>query len=341
MGDTTEISWTDSTFNPWIGCTKVSAGCKNCYASVETFTRRERARGIELWGENAARHVTSDANWKKPLAWNREAAKAGVRRRVFCASLADVFEDRPGLAGPRARLFGLIRATPWCDWLLLTKRPENAARLWAIAAADNALATVEDGTLDVRVPADGREWLPNIWLGTTVEDQRRADERIPHLLRVHAAVRFLSCEPLLEAVDLHHFMPWRFTRGVAPNHDGSAFSLPAVGGSQGLDWVIVGGESGHHARPFDVAWARSIVAQCREAGVAPFVKQLGANVMWDGVGLPGQHWPAGTRSEERSPARAVGEPAWRVVLDDKKSGDMSEWPADLRVREFPASAVKS
>lgn len=323
MGETTAITWTDSTFNPWVGCAKVSAGCKNCYASVETFTRRERARGIELWGENAARHVTSDANWKKPLAWNREAAKAGVRRRVFCASLADVFEDRPDLAGPRARLFGLIRATPWCDWLLLTKRPENAARLWAIAAADNALATVDDGTLDVRVPADGREWLPNIWLGTTVEDQRRADERIPHLLRVPAAVRFLSCEPLLEGVDLESAFAVRDANGEMSGPRCKTDGSPAI------DWVIVGGESGHHARPFDVAWARSIVAQCREAGVAPFVKQLGALPQDQGTGLD---WPEGV---------SFLVPGSRVVLDDKKGGDMSEWPADLRVREFPASAVKS
>lgn len=326
MGDTTEISWTDSTFNPWVGCAKVSAGCKNCYASVETFTRRERARGIELWGENAARHVTSDANWKKPLSWNREAAKVGVRRRVFCASLADVFEDRPVLAGPRSRLFGLIRLTPSLDWLLLTKRPENAARLWAIAAADNALATVEDDTLDFRVPADGREWLPNIWLGTTVEDQRRADERIPHLLRVPAAVRFLSCEPLLEAVDLESAF------AVCDATGEMSGPRCKTDGSPAIDWVIVGGESGHHARPFDVAWARSIVAQCREAGVAPFVKQLGALPQDHGTGLD---WPEGVSFRE-----GVG-PGSRVVLRDPKGGDMSEWPADLRVREFPASAVKS
>lgn len=318
MGDTTEISWTDSTFNPWVGCAKVSAGCKNCYASVETFTRRERARGIELWGENAARHVTSDANWKKPLAWNRKAAKAGVRRRVFCASLADVFEDRPDLAGPRARLFGLIRATPWCDWLLLTKRPENAARLWAIAAADNALATVDDGTLDVRVPADGREWLPNIWLGTTVEDQRRADERIPHLLLVPAAVRFLSCEPLLERVTLVPHLPlW------------GPVGRP---GEMDIHWVICGGESGHHARPFDVAWLRSLRDECARRGVAFFAKQLGALPQDHGTGLD---WPEGVSFRE-----GVG-PGSRVVLRDPKGGDMSEWPADLRVRKFPASAVKS
>ena len=321
MGDTTEISWPDSTFNPWIGCAKVSAGCKNCYASVETFTRRERARGIELWGENAARHVTSDANWKKPLAWNREAAKAGVRRRVFCASLADVFEDRPDLCAPRARLWCLIAETPHLDWLLLTKRPENASRLAGLAFAD--------------MDNDPGAWLPNIWLGTTVEDQRRADERIPHLLRVPAAVRFLSCEPLLEAVDLSDIKVRR-SEDVTEYLDALRCDVDSgddvAFGGRTVNWVIVGGESGHHARPFDVAWARSIVAQCREAGVAPFVKQLGALPQDHGTGID---WPEGVSFRE-----GVG-PGSRVVLRDPKGGDMSEWPADLRVREFPASAVES
>lgn len=304
MGDTTEISWPDSTFNPWIGCAKVSAGCKNCYASVETFTRRERARGIELWGENAARHVTSDANWKKPLAWNREAAKAGVRRRVFCASLADVFEDRPDLCAPRARLWCLIAETPHLDWLLLTKRPENASRLAGLAFAD--------------MDNDPGAWLPNIWLGTTVEDQRRADERIPHLLRVPAAVRFLSCEPLLERVTLAPHLPlW------------GPVGRP---GEMDIHWVICGGESGHHARPFDVAWLRSLRDECARRGVAFFAKQLGALPQDHGTGLD---WPEGVSFRE-----GVG-PGSRVVLRDPKGGDMSEWPADLRVREFPASAVKS
>jgi len=331
MGDTTEIAWTDSTFNPWIGCAKVSAGCKNCYASVETFTRRERARGIELWGENAARHVTSDANWKKPIAWDREAAKAGVRRRVFCASMADVFEDRPDLLEPRATLWRLIEITPWLDWLVLTKRPENAARLAALAAdAASATATA---------------WPANVWLGTTVEDQRRADERIPQLLRVPAAVRFLSCEPLLEAVSLTdivdgrdilkplarlRWVPQAIGTGVVPRRHG------------GIDWVIVGGESGHHARPFDVAWARAIVSQCRDAGVAVFVKQLGAFPFGDGgagwaYSMTSPREPKHWRWDDRDAGGAMNV----YAQHDRKGGDMSEWPADLRVREFPASAVKS
>lgn len=174
MGAETKIEWCDHTFNPWIGCTKVSPGCANCYAAVNTFTRAQRAHGRELWGPDAARHVTSEAKWREPIRWDAAAKAAGIRRRVFCASMADVFEDRPDLAEPRARLAYVIGKTPNLDWLLLTKRPENIARLWIT---------------DV-VP-------PNVWLGTTVEDQERADERIPHLLAVPAAVRFLSVEPLL------------------------------------------------------------------------------------------------------------------------------------------------
>lgn len=209
-----------------------------------------------------------------------------------------MFEDRPDLRAPRARLWCLIAETPHLDWLLLTKRPENADRLWTDAqtAAWNGADSL------------GPTWPTNIWLGTTVEDQRRADERILHLLRVPAAVRFLSCEPLLEDVDLESAF------AVCDANGEMSGPRCKPDGSPSIDWVIVGGESGHHARPFDVARARSIVAQCREAGVAPFVKQLGAHPVADGF-------------EQR--------------LKDKKGGDMSEWPADLRVREFPASAVKS
>lgn len=309
----TKIQWTATplpdgtmlpgfTMNPWIGCDKVSAGCKNCYASVDTFARVSRGRGLELWGPKAARHVTSDANWRKPLAWNREAAKSGVRRKVFCASLADVFEDRPDLAAPRARLFALIGATPNLDWLLLTKRPENADRLWTTAQIDSFNGADSLGAV----------WLPNVWLGTTVEDQQRADERIPHLLRVPAKIRFLSCEPLLEAVDLT-----RWLRGCDPivlDARGPICKACALRADIGasldarIDWTIFGGESGPGARPFDLAWARSLVRQCRDAGVAGFFKQAGTHAIDTGE---------------------------RLRLRDSHGGDLAELPIDLHVREFP------
>jgi protein gp37 len=220
------------------------------------------------------RVVASEAAWREPLKWDRAAAAAGERHRVFCASLADVFEDRLDLRPARARLFEIIRRTPHLDWLLLTKRPGNALKL--IGEAARASYTDEDDN----PPCDWLcEWLAgrppdNIWLGTSVEDQARADERIPHLLRVPAAVRFLSMEPLLSAVDL----PLRrcdrcgeHTRdGLACEHCGrQSLALPG-----GIHWIIVGGESGPGARPIHPSWARSIRDQCGAAGVPFFMKQM-------------------------------------------------------------------
>lgn len=317
MAEESKIAWTDATFNPWIGCAKVSAGCKNCYAEVDTFARRSRAGGLELWGVDGARHVTSDGYWQKPHQWDRKAKADGVRRRVFCASMADVFEDRRDLDVNRARLWSLICDTPNLDWLLLTKRPEHANRLW-LDAQISALA--DGGSFDYR---ERDTWQPNVWLGTTVEDQESADERIPHLLRVPAAVRFLSCEPLLErvSVGLLGTMP----KDVSPRY-------AAV--HERLHWIIVGGESGAHARPFDVDWARDLVTQGKEAGVPVFVKQMGSHAY---------------ESTEQSWQLVAGETVMDVVdmrnakldLRDKKGGDWDEWPAELRVRQFPELGGRS
>lgn len=300
MGAETKIQWTDHTFNPWIGCHKVSEACKHCYAEVETFPRVQRGRGLELWGADAGRHVTSEANWRKPLAWDRDAAASGVRRRVFCASMADVFEDRDDLAPLRGRLWELIGRTKHLDWLLLTKRPEHVR---------------------ASVPW-GRQWPFNVWLGTTVENQKRAEERIPHLLATHARVKFLSCEPLLEKLDLTHVGEYRGEPLSALDEIVGLMERPRV------DWVIVGGESGPKARPFDLAWARSIVRQCRDVGVPVFVKQLGE------VPIPEQADMSGRRiwmwaSRENLAQRLA------LKLDDPKGGDPDEWPSDLRVRQFP------
>lgn len=183
MGKETGITWTDHTFNPWIGCVKVSAGCQYCYAQHDTFPRMMRSRGIELWGVNGARHVTSDSYWKQPLAWNKAAERDGVRRKVFCASLADVFEARDDLGEPRIRLWRLIEQTPALDWLLLTKRPENVMdfvpELWKHGG-----------------------WPSYVWLGASAENQENANKRIPILLKTPAPIKFLSCEPLLGPIDL-------------------------------------------------------------------------------------------------------------------------------------------
>jgi protein gp37 len=229
MAKDSKIEWTHHTFNPWWGCERVSPACKNCYA--ETWAHR---LGLDLWSKGAPRRMMSDAYWRQPLAWNKAAAAAGRRDRVFCASMADVFENRDDLGKPRQRLWRLIADTPNLDWLLLTKRPQHV------------------GTL---VPW-GNQWPQNVWLGTTVENQRWAQKRVPLLLEQAAKVRFLSCEPLLGPLNL---VPW----------------LAASNGARTVNWVITGGESGHRSRPMNPEWARALRDQCKEHGVPFHFKQWG------------------------------------------------------------------
>lgn len=294
MAENSNISWTHHTFNPWRGCVKVSAGCKHCYAE-QLVTKRQ---GLPLWGLTAERRVAAESTWKEPVRWNRKAQEAGVRHRVFCASLADVFEDRPDLVAPRARLFRLIEATPHLDWLLLTKRPQDMARLAQEAGWP------------------GR-WPTNVWAGTTVEDQEQAEERVWRLLGVPARVRFLSCEPLLGPLDLAgvRLLGWRsINGGEEPRGAFARWQETPMRAKlrEGIDWVIVGGESGPSARIFDLAWARDLLSQCRGAGVPFFFKQAGNLALdsdWSGL----------------SP----------LALRDPKGGDLQELPEDLRIQEFP------
>lgn len=251
MGKNTGIEWCDHTWNPWHGCIKVSPGCEHCYA--ETLSHRW---GKDIWGpaKTTGRQMMSNAYWKQPLQWDREARAQGIRAKVFCASMADVFEDHPQLEEPREKLFRLIENTPNLIWLLLTKRPENIKRM------------IYDST-DIKPGI----WLAGmgdrVWIGTSVEDQKRADERIPHLLAIPSAVRFLSVEPLLGPIDL-----WgaRYT-----NPDGSKTGAISTWAQHGINWVIVGGESGPGARPMHPRWATLIRDDCKAAGVPFFFKQFG------------------------------------------------------------------
>jgi protein gp37 len=312
MGQVTKIEWCDHTFNPWIGCSKVSAGCTNCYAEA----LMDKRWGKVQWGDKGTRQRTSAANWREPIKWNKAAKEAGERRRVFCASLADVFEDRDELIRWRKELFDLIYATPDLDWLLLTKRPENII----------PMIGGESGTGAANLP----EIWPNIWLGTSVEDQKNADARIPHLLVCPAAVHFLSCEPLLGPIDLRSI-----NLGIGENIDKADgppqhFTFDSLdgtspGGSR-INWVIIGGESGHSARPCRLDWIFDIVHQCKAAGTACFVKQIGSVPM---------EIPPG----KRAPFEGAGT-YWRRLQKDSKGGDPDEWPEALRVREFPILATK-
>ena len=176
MSENSPIEWCHHTFNPWWGCALVSPGCAHCYADT-TATRYGHG---QLWRRHGERRTFGEKHWAEPLNWNEKAEAGGPRHRVFCASMADVFEDHPQLPPERDRLWELVSETPWLDWLLLTKRPENVA---------------------VMAPW-GTIWPSNVWLGTSVENQRWAEERIPILLDAAAAIRFVSCEPLLGPVDL-------------------------------------------------------------------------------------------------------------------------------------------
>ena len=293
------IEWTDHTFNPWIGCTKVSPGCANCYAEALMDTRYGRAK----WGPGNPRHRTSAENWREPLKWNRDAAKANavaygstpippIRPRVFCASLADwLDEEVPDLW--LADLLRLIFETRSLTWMLLTKRPQNwKARLQAAgkAAYVTGNCTVDFGFW-LQNWITGRAVPDNVWIGTSVEDQERADERIPALLDIPARIRFLSCEPLLGSITLTECAPYIMDGDTSNpgvinafnalcHHPKTCISIPdAKASSQGINWVICGGESGPHARPMLLDWARSLRDQCQAAGCAFFFKQ-GSNANW-------------------------------------------------------------
>lgn len=284
MAENSSIEWTDDTFNPWIGCTKVSAACKHCYAETLMDTRWGKAK----WGPKGTRQRTSEANWRKPLAWNRKAESEGVRRRVFCASLADVFEGPEtmpaeavaGVEEARRDLWALIAATPHLDWLLLTKRPKNVLGMVPSSWVGGDGPCGPTCGADYHI-CDEPDWPTNVWLGTTVEDQASADERVPLLLGVPAQVRFISAEPLLGRVDLTDIPTDNDARcdcwGPAQEGAGNHYvGCAGLGMPPGISWVIVGGESGHGARPSHPDWFRSLRDQCAAAGVPFMFKQWGA-----------------------------------------------------------------
>lgn len=257
MAENSKIEWCDDTFNPWIGCTKIGPGCDHCYAEALMQDRYHRVR----WGAGAARQLTSEGNWRKPLSWNRKAGR--FRLKVFCASLADVFDNEVPVEWRRA-LWDLIRATPNLDWLLLTKRIGNVRKM---------------------LPADWGPGYPNVWLGATVVNQAEADRDVHKLLDTPAAVRFLSCEPLLGPIDLTRLelVPDRIDQGglagIRLDALQGRFRESGVAFGTRVDWVIAGGESGLHARPMEPAWCLEIARACAAAGTAFFMKQ-GSRANW-------------------------------------------------------------
>ncbi len=262
MGENTAISWAHHTFNPWWGCVKVSPGCTNCYAA--TFDHR---LGGKHWGPKSRRRFFGEKHWEQPAKWQRKAIKTGERQRVFCASMADVFEDLPmdhpdraEVAAARIELWAVIRDTMQLDWLLLTKRPENFRRF---------------------LPDD---FLPNVWLGVTAEDQEHADLRIPLLLETPASKRFVSYEPALGPIDIRRYL-WPVHSRWPAGYDSHGEAIAAgkvvtrhpqcllAKGVPLVKWVIAGAESGPGARPMNEEWVRDVRTQCSESETAFFYKQ--------------------------------------------------------------------
>lgn len=300
------ISWTDETWNPTRGCSRVSPGCVNCYAERQAARFANPAGAYEDTGVTEAGpfhgfvHIVNghpawtgkveliESKLLEPLHWRKP-------RRVFVNSMSDLFhESLPDEAIDR--VFAVMAQAPQHTFQILTKRADRMLK-WFSGEKDFERSR-EDHVDEAagsfgwcHANVYGRWPLPNVWLGISVEDQKSADERIPLLLQTPAVVRFVSYEPALGPINFESL-------GVCRDYrDGTSEAVT------GLDWMIVGGESGPGARPFDIAWARNTIEQCKDAGVACFVKQLGAN-----VGLP---------------------------LKDRKGGEWEEWPEDMRVREFP------
>jgi protein gp37 len=341
MAENTKIEWCDHTFNPWTGCTKVSPGCQNCYAEAlsKRTGRGLYQRGVPRVRTSAA-NWKKPLKWNDMAGWQCPDCKgittepkfrpveqiyaceecekrmAPYRPRVFCASLADWLDDEVPIEW-LADLLALIHDTPNLDWLLLTKRPENwSDRIYeafgfllekgikGVAVKNPKLMNwiaAWLGTEHCAIPGEPPEPPANVWIGTTVEDQKRADQRIPELLRIPAKVRFLSCEPLLGPLDLSFWLAEIDRKECGLQDDPLAATLlqEAIYEGRGdaprmLHWVICGGESGPGSRAMHPDWARGLRDQCQAAGVKYFFKQWGDWVTEDqspaDIVLPGKSW---------------------------------------------------
>jgi protein gp37 len=392
------IEWTERTWNPTRGCSRVSPGCDNCYAmhQARRFDHPGKISGNgvapQRQGKPGPYHGLTrigkrGVDWSgvvrlepellgRPLRWQKPA-------RIFVNSMSDLFHE--ALSNEQiAAVFGVMAACPQHTFQVLTKRAERMKQWFewyrgahrsgasTYAAVLEALELVPVcngwhlGSDRVKRAIEDTPWpLPNVWLGVSTEDQQRADERIPHLLATPAAVRFVSAEPLLAPIDLSFYLrtlPRILCGGSYANADAPqnparigerARNMAATLGTDYelsapdelrlrvlglLDWVIIGGESGSRARACEVEQMRAIVRQCREAHVACFVKQLGSkpfepDEVLDEIARDASHNP---ENPADIAAIAAASAFRRLRLRNRKGGDMAEWPADLRVREYPA-----
>jgi protein gp37 len=354
VGDRSAIEWTEATWNPIRGCSRVSEGCRHCYA--ERVAARFSGPGKPY--EDLAQMTPAGPRWTgavrlvesvldQPLRWRKP-------RRIFVNSMSDLFHESVS-NDTIAAIFGAMAACPDHVFQVLTKR---ATRLpeWFGWIADMPEGPTGRCGVELQdkigIVGMGHRWrqieeakwpLPHVHLGVSIEDQATADERIPLLLQTPAAVRWVSYEPALGPVEFRSWLRVEGMAGHCYDIDGDAWHLPGTCKEMHdccrsrLDWIVVGGESGPGARPFDLAWARSTIAQCRAAGVPVFVKQLGRNITWDVDVTAGNYqrtrFPDSVIDRRDLEKRPDG--SFRIYLTDRKGGDVAEWPADLRVREWP------
>ncbi len=330
MSDKTGIAWTDASWNPVTGCTKVSQGCKHCYAEREWARLSANPKATAYYGRAFTDVACHDDRLDQPLRWSKP-------RMIFVNSMSDLFhEDVPDAFIDK--VFAVMALAPQHTFQVLTKRPERMLR-WFDPGYDNREHAVGQAMREIAAARGDDhsglpEWpLPNVWLGVSIEDQTAADERIPLLLQTPATVRWVSAEPLLERVEIGFAMPWRVA--------GAAYG-------QTLDWVVVGGESGPNARPMHAEWVRKLRDDCAAADVPLFMKQLGyryidkaQRVMGSGCrdSLRFPHDPV--REDSLWSAETGGYGIYRIKrLAHRAGADMAEWPTDLHLREWPTAVEK-
>lgn len=319
MGDKSKIEWTEATWNPVRGCSVISEGCRNCYAMsvAARFSGEGQAYEGLAYRNGSGAHWTGkvrliEQHLEDPLRWKRP-------RRIFVISMSDLFHESIPDEWIESIFAVMLRARRH-TFQVLTKRPARMLDFMNRNSTGGRLLHLAGELNHKGVDEESGEWpRKNIWLGVSVEDQKTADERIPLLLQTPAAVRWISAEPLLGPIDLESLTglvgeKYQVLNPILCSGDSNR---PAI------DWVVVGGESGAGARPFDLAWARSIVQQCKAAGVAVFVKQLGSKA----ESIPDRISYRGSKTPKPD--------GFYRHLSNSKGGDINEWPEDLRVREYP------
>jgi protein gp37 len=347
----TSIEWTTFSANPlkyrdkdgrvvW-GCVHASPGCKNCYS--EALAKRYGKGGpFNVPTINGLTPFLDKAELHKMLTAKTINGIPVSGARCFVGDMTDIF----GEWVPDAlldRLFAVFALRPDVTWQILTKRVERM-RDYMTRERPALIAYAMGDLFDGRALGKNRKqimavnsalkelegWpLPNVWLGVSCEDQQRADERIPLLLQTPAAVRWVSAEPLLGPIDLQRYLEGHEDHGTPSS--GACTVGGCVSWTPPLDWIVVGGESGHGARPCVVRWIQHAVDQCRDAGIPAFVKQVGAQPFVDDGDLAS--WPHARFMETDRASE------WRVDLRDRKGSDLTEWPIDLRVREYPMEST--